>query len=323
MRISRERLLSEAETTGFRPDVLEKAIYLLKLLEGLRSHPFLKGRLALKGGTALNLFVFDVPRLSVDIDLNYIGAMERETMIAERPKIEEAIQAVCLREGLAVRRVPVEHAGGKWSLRYESALVGGGNLDVDVNFMLRVPLWPVVICDSKPLGAYQSTNIPLLDINELAAGKLTALLTRRQARDLFDAHQLLKGGVLNQKRLRLAFVVYGAMSRLDWRSVSHEDIAFDERELEQRLMPVLHRDSEFHAVEPSQWAGRLVQECREALAVVLPFSQAELGFLGRLLDHGEIEPSLITRDASLVDKLKHHPMLLWKAVNVRKYKGKR
>ena len=52
------------------------------LLGALGSHPFLKGKLALKGGTALNLFVFDVPRLSVDIDLNYVGAEERETMLA-------------------------------------------------------------------------------------------------------------------------------------------------------------------------------------------------------------------------------------------------
>jgi predicted nucleotidyltransferase component of viral defense system len=58
------------------------------LLEGFASHPFLKTRVALKGGTALNLFVFDVPRLSVDIDLNYVGSADRETMLAQRAKIE-------------------------------------------------------------------------------------------------------------------------------------------------------------------------------------------------------------------------------------------
>ena len=94
MRISREKLLSEAETTGFREEVLEKVILLLNLLKGFRSHPFIKGRLALKGGTALNLFMFDLPRLSVDIDLNYVGSAEREIMLAERPKVELAIRAV-------------------------------------------------------------------------------------------------------------------------------------------------------------------------------------------------------------------------------------
>jgi predicted nucleotidyltransferase component of viral defense system len=91
VRISKEKLLTEAELTGFRAEILEKVIHLLNLLETLNSHPFLKDRLALKGGTALNLFVFPLPRLSVDIDLNYIGTVDRESMLAERPKVEEAI----------------------------------------------------------------------------------------------------------------------------------------------------------------------------------------------------------------------------------------
>lgn len=84
----------------------------MELLEALRSHPYLKTRVALKGGTALNLFVFDVPRLSVDVDLNYVGAAEVGTMKQERPKVDQAIQAVCGRIGIGVRRIPSEHAGG-------------------------------------------------------------------------------------------------------------------------------------------------------------------------------------------------------------------
>ena len=99
MKVSREKLTEESQATGFRPEVMEKVIHLLNLLEGFNSHPFLKGRLALKGGTALNLFLFDVPRLSVDIDLNYIGAVDRDTMLAERPKVEQAMQAVCFARG--------------------------------------------------------------------------------------------------------------------------------------------------------------------------------------------------------------------------------
>jgi len=83
LRVSRERLIRDADATGFRPEILEKALHLLTLLEGFNRHPFLRDRIALKGGTALNLFLLDLPRLSVDIDLNYIGALDRETMQAE------------------------------------------------------------------------------------------------------------------------------------------------------------------------------------------------------------------------------------------------
>ena len=52
----------------------------MAILDGISAHPFLKERLVLKGGTALNLFFFDLPRLSVDIDLNYIGQLDRQDM---------------------------------------------------------------------------------------------------------------------------------------------------------------------------------------------------------------------------------------------------
>ena len=68
MRISSDKLIAEAEATGFRPEILEKVAHLMGLLDAIQSHPFLKGKLVLKGGTALNLFVLNIPRLSVDID---------------------------------------------------------------------------------------------------------------------------------------------------------------------------------------------------------------------------------------------------------------
>lgn len=156
MRLTEAELLREAAATGFRAEVLEKVIQLIELLETLRSHPFLKTRLVLKGGTALNLFVFDVPRLSVDVDLNYVGAMDSETTLAERPKVEQAVQAVCGRLGIQVNRVPSEHAGGKWRLSYRGVSGRSSMLELDVNYLLRAPLWrssPVDITTSGGCGA--------------------------------------------------------------------------------------------------------------------------------------------------------------------------
>jgi predicted nucleotidyltransferase component of viral defense system len=121
-------------------------------------HPFLKPRFALKGGTALNLVWFDVPRLSVDIDINYIGAADRETMINERPTVERAIQAVCSREDLTVARMPSDHAGGKWRLTYAAASGGSGHVELDVNFLLRTPLWPCVESECRAVGSFHGTG---------------------------------------------------------------------------------------------------------------------------------------------------------------------
>ena len=83
MKFGAEEIQETAATLGFRPDSLEKVFRLLSLLETLRSNAFLRPRVALKGGTALNLFLFDVPRLSVDIDLNYVGSADRDTMLGQ------------------------------------------------------------------------------------------------------------------------------------------------------------------------------------------------------------------------------------------------
>ena len=61
MQTSEKELMREANETGFRPEIMEKVWHLMAILDGISVHPFLKDRLVLKGGTALNLFFFDLP----------------------------------------------------------------------------------------------------------------------------------------------------------------------------------------------------------------------------------------------------------------------
>jgi len=156
MTLSISDLQREAASAGFQTGPLEKVFRLLGLLQSMRSHPFLKLRIVLKGGTALNLFLFDAPRLSVDLDLNYIGAADRETMLREKPGIEQAVTAVCRRLDIRIMRVPDEHAGGKWRLSYDSVTGRTGTLELDLNYVLRTPLWPCNAIDSRRL--WRHTN---------------------------------------------------------------------------------------------------------------------------------------------------------------------
>ena len=321
MKFSSSEIIPVAESTGFRVEMVEKVLHLLNLLDALNSHPFLKGKWGLKGGTALNMFMLDLPRLSVDIDLNYIGSLDREGMLMERPKLEQAAQAVFSREGFTTKRVPDEHAGGKWRLSYQSFTGQSGNLEVDLNFMFRQPLWNIQIADSHPLDVFQARNIPVLDLHELAAGKLAALLARGQARDLFDCHRILNMDDLERDRLRIAFVVYGGMNRKDWRTVSIENVDFDPVELARLLIPTLATRAMQEQRSPAEFGTRLVKECREGLKVVLPFNDTEREFLDLLLDRGEIDSTILTADEPLQKRIQQQPLLEWKALNVRKYKG--
>lgn len=66
---------------GFIRDTLEKVYRLADILEFMNSNPILKDDLALKGGTAINLTIFNLPRLSVDIDLDYLKTNNRKEML--------------------------------------------------------------------------------------------------------------------------------------------------------------------------------------------------------------------------------------------------
>ncbi len=319
MILSKKKLLQEAKNTGFRSEILEKVFLLMHLLSELELYPQTKNKLALKGGTALNLFHFDLPRLSVDIDLNYIGSSDRETMLQDREIITNTVISICQKQGLQLDRNPKVHAGGKMIWRYPSVVTQMGNLEIDLNYMYRTPLWPIEFKSSCRVGSLQINNIPLLNLHELSAGKLCALIDRHTGRDLFDAYHLLTQTMLDDKKLRLAFVAYAGMSRKkDFRKIKSDHIMFDLDELRNRLIPLLsqHKLSEIDSVK--LWAEQLAAECQVALARILPLTESEIEFLTRLLDFGEIKPALLSNDAELINNINEHPALKWSAQNAMK-----
>jgi predicted nucleotidyltransferase component of viral defense system len=83
-----------AAYTRFPGENLEKVFRLRELLNEFHKHTHLRGTLALKGGTALNFFYLNLTRLSVDIDLNYIGHVDRDSTLRDRPEIVKAIEQV-------------------------------------------------------------------------------------------------------------------------------------------------------------------------------------------------------------------------------------
>lgn len=71
----------------------------------------------------------------------------------------------------------------------------------------------------------------------------------------------------------------------------------------------------------TRYGKTLVEECRQGLSAVLPFTDAERTFLDLLLDQGEVDASILTPDKSLQQRIQAHPLLEWKAFNVRRRMG--
>ena len=320
MNLERDFLARTAAETGFRGEMLEKVAHLLNLLRAIRENDFLRTRLALKGGTALNLFHFKMSRLSVDIDLNYIGAADRETMVAERPELEARLSSLCEREGYVIRHTPdTQFTGGKWQLRYASARGGQGNIEIDINYMFRIPLWPLTAKSSISIGALQAEDLLLMDIHELAGGKLAALLDRSAVRDLYDVVRLLSMTEIDHGRLRTALVVYVGMNPHNLTDAVPEALNVSAAEVADRLTPLLRR-GEVGSSPPEvrAYTERLLSQCREGLKPLLPFRPQEREFLTELAEMGEIRPELLTNDRELGNRILQQPMLLWRVQNNRK-----
>ena len=84
LKYSKAELDRQAKELGFVRDTFEKVCRLADVLTFMERDPLLAGSLALKGGTAINLTIFNLPRLSVDTDLDFSKDVSRESMLAER-----------------------------------------------------------------------------------------------------------------------------------------------------------------------------------------------------------------------------------------------
>ena len=307
-----------ASATGFRADIVEKVLRLHGILRRLDEHELTHGTWLLKGGTALNLLHLDVPRLSVDIDVNYVGAHDVEDMRRARPEFERVLTSCCARESCDVRRTPSEHAGGKFRLRYPSVVGGSQNLEVDVSYVARVPLWGGMRYRVR-FPPESSLEVPTLTIEELAAGKFAALVQRSVARDAFDAANLLTlmPDLLKRPEFRTAFICFVAGSRTDPRHLQRPEILPSDRTIEQDLEPLLRRDLEGSRRTSDDLRDWIAHTVEPALDPLLEWSNRERQFLDQLLDNGEVAPALLDDDAGVQERIRRQPMLNWKAQHVR------
>lgn len=206
--------------------------------------------------------------------------------------------------------------GGKWVARYASALGGGAALEVDLNFMMREPLFGVARRASIAIGDRAPSEALVVDLHEVVAGKLVALIDRNAARDLFDARRILDMPDLDWRLIRAGVLAYGAGRSADWRIASVKDIGGDLKDLREKLAICLPRGTFKDAGGMRAWIEETVAICRERLGVLFDWSGGERRFLDALIDHGEIDASGIDAPPEVIARIARMPMLAWKAQNV-------
>jgi predicted nucleotidyltransferase component of viral defense system len=298
----------------FPPRTLGKVERLLDLLAELGEHPMLKGKLALHGGTAINLFMLDAPRLSVDIDLSYVGALGRDEMLAGRPIVERSIDEVARSQGYSVSGAQGGHAGRTFILSYGSQW-GPDRVKVDCIYMNRSPLMPV---ERRSSILRPELGVPLFADAELAGGKAKAFFDRVKVRDLYDVANLkcvLDGRSEDERATaHKAILYYASVSAAFPHGFEDrpERFAGRSRELEEQLLPMLRRS------ERAPTLDGLIAAAREFVsAYVLPKSDSEVEYLEHFA-RGEFEPSLLFGESPMARAALASPEAQWKLRNIRK-----
>lgn len=121
-------------------------------------------------------------------------------------------------------------------------------------------------------------------------------MARSASRDVFDAREILRRPGLDRANLRLGFVVYGGLNRVDWREITVEHVRTTAADVDSQLVPMLRLDVRPAKADIAAWTEMLVRETRELMAAVLPLEAHELEFLGRLNGAGDIAPEILTAE---------------------------
>ena len=303
--------LSEiANKQNFIRDTLEKVVRLSEVLDYINSNPIMKGCLALKGGTAINLTVFHLPRLSVDIDLDYCSEGNRDEMLEQRQKISEDLNKFMQTQGYSLNlRSRSRHSLDSFVFTYIN--LGGmrDNIKVEINYSLRSHLFEL---EDKPVLSdviHMEHLITVLSPVELFAAKINALLSRAAARDLYDTYNMIELDLFSKdeyEMLRKSVVFYTAISqeeipeRYDVNVIDRISI----RKIRTDLLPVIQK-GEFIELE------KIKNRVKEFLSGLMVLTADEQDFLRKFREK-KYCPELLFDDEQVIRRVSNHPMALWK-----------
>lgn len=172
-----------AQQHGFVRDTFEKVLRLREILRYLNEEEYLKEHLLLKGGTAINLTVFDLPRLSVDIDMDYTPNDTKENMLIARERISTFIKEYMEAEEYQLsKNSRLTHSLDAFYYQYQNS---GGNRDmikIELNYSLRAHIFEPVHRKIVPKAFDDGMTIRMVTPMEIFAAKGNALISREIGR---------------------------------------------------------------------------------------------------------------------------------------------
>lgn len=302
--LSRQSLQRLSEETGYREVSLEKVTRLLDLLRDVRVHPLLKDRLALKGGTPINLAFGTPPRLSVDLDFNLIDPSSEQLDNELRADVEAAVRTIAEAQGYRIQESADTHAGRTIYLTYQNVTGTPDRIEIDLNYLHRTPLQPLTERAFWSPDPESDVRFIVVSDEELFAGKLRAMLDRSAPRDLFDVSRIptIRPGLLDDQTFRAIFLAMtGTLPHPVYTYAPPRMDRALEGQVENALYPML-------VLEDRPDAAELVTSAWKVVSPLLELTDSEREFVDGL-QVGRLNPELITNDLDTQHRIRSHPAL--------------
>ena len=312
---SKTLLTEQSRLLGFLTAPFEKMIRLSEILRFLNESDELRESLAIKGGTAINLTVFELPRLSVDIDLDFTENLTKEDTRIKRENISERLELYMAAEGYT------KHSKSKSTYILDSSVysylnVAGNsdNIKVEINYSLRSHVLPTVTTTVQTAEVFAPFTVRTLAPVEIFASKIVALSDRAAARDLYDLNNMVcfklfeePDLIMMRKCATFYMAVAGVIATNGFNFLSIENIT--PYKIRTELQPMIRNAERFD-----------LQAARDRVSAFLlehmTLTEKETAFL-KEFSAGRYEPKLLFDDGEIIKRIENHPMALWRQQHIR------
>lgn len=311
----------KARELGFVRDAYEKMSRLTEILQFINTEQELKSLLALKGGTAINLAVFNLPRLSVDIDLDFSENLTREETKERRERINGVLGRYMAAEGYAVKaKSKHTYALDSFVYSYINAAGNQDNIKIEINYMLRCHVLPTVEITAQASEAFSAFPIRTLAPVEIFASKIVALSSRAAARDLYDLNNMIYFGLFDAADLThlhkcavLYLAIAGDTKAQNFNFEKMSEIT--ERTVKTDLLPMIRNAERFDFSVAKERVTAFLSE-------LMVLTEKEAGFLQQF-SKGHYEPQLLFDEQNILDRIVNHPMAAWRIQRIKETQQER
>ncbi len=308
-RYNRRELDVRSRKYGFNRDAFEKVLRLKTILEFLNTQEYVREHLLLKGGTAINLTVFNLPRLSVDIDLDFIPNLTREETINERKRLTEILKGYMSEQGYSLSDASrFSYSLDAFLYNYMNAAGNKDMIKIEINYSLRTHVLPLEDRAFVTDAFGDSIKVRTVAAMEIFAAKTNALISRAAARDLYDFCNMVDTKLFagEEDMFRKCIIFYATISakevNKDFDTSAIDSLVFSK--IKSDLFPVLAVRDKFDLEGKKQQA-------KEYIASLMKPTEEEMDYMERFIAK-EYRPELLFKDTDIADRLKDHPMALWK-----------